>query len=66
MAMARKFEDVYQDLTVLKNQGNVKGFLNNAQNASKLQGLLEDVRDAIIEYQVRTSLDYIASQGLTF
>ena len=60
MGTARKFEAMSQNLTMLKNQGKVKGFLNNAQNASKLGGLLEDIRDAMMEYQVCMSFDYVA------
>ena len=38
----------------LEEQGKVKGFFNNAANAGKLGGLVEDIRDAVAEYQVRT------------
>ena len=34
-------------------QGKVDGFFNNAENADKLGGLVEDIRDAMMEYQVR-------------
>jgi len=30
----------------------VKGFFNNVENADKLGGLVEDVRDAMMGYQV--------------
>ena len=30
----------------------VEGFLNNAKNAEKLGGLVDDIRDVVIEYQV--------------
>jgi len=36
-----------------KNKGKAEGFLNNAEDASKLDGLVEDIRDAIMEYRVR-------------
>ena len=52
--MARKLEGVHQDLTFLAEQGKIKGFFNNVGNADKLGNLLEDIRDAIIAYQVCT------------
>ena len=33
-------------------QGNVEGFFNNVKNADKLGGLVDDVRDAVMYYQV--------------
>ena len=44
----------------------VDGFLKNAGNAGKLAGLLEDVRDAIMEYQVRMLLTRLLLRCLTF
>ena len=45
-------EDVRRDLAPLEEQGGVEGFFNNAENAGKLRGLVEDIRDAMMEYQV--------------
>ena len=50
--VTRKLEDVRQDLAPLEEQGKTKGFFNNVKNADKLGGLIEDIRDAILEYQV--------------
>ena len=36
----------------MAEQKVVEGFFKNAENASKLSGVVEDVRDAIMEYQV--------------
>ena len=33
-------------------QGKVEGFFNNTKDADRLSGLVEDVRDAMLEYQV--------------
>ena len=30
----------------------IEGFFNNVVNADKLSGLIEDIRDAMVEYQV--------------
>ena len=36
----------------MAEQGRVEGFFNNVVNTNKLSGLVEDIRDAIMEYQV--------------
>jgi len=33
-------------------QSSISGFLNNAVQAAEIAGLVEDIRDAIIDYQV--------------
>jgi hypothetical protein len=59
--IGRKLEDIRQDLALLGEQGKAKGFFNNVENADKLGGLVEDVRDAVMDYQV-----CIASNNLPF
>ena len=44
-----------RDLVPLKKQGKVEGFFNNSENAGKLSSLVEDIRDAMMEYQVYSS-----------
>ena len=51
--MGRKLQDVRRDLTPLEEQGKVEGLFNNTENSGRLGGLVEDIRDAIMEYQVR-------------
>ena len=53
--MNRKLRDVGRDLAPLKKQGKVGGFFNNAENAGKLNSLVEEIRDAMMEYQVHGS-----------
>ena len=48
-------QDVLRDLVPLEKQGKVEGFFNNSENAAQLGGLIEDIRDAILEYQVCAS-----------
>ena len=36
-------------------QKNISQFLNNADNAQKLNDLVEDIREAVMDYQVCTS-----------
>lgn len=40
------------ELEPLAEQGKAKGFFNNVANADKLGGLVEGIRDAVMEYQV--------------
>ena len=50
MWIARKLEDVRRDLTPLAEQGKITG--TNAENEHKINGLVEDIRGATIDYQV--------------
>ena len=52
LRIARKLQDVHRHLTLLVEQGGVEGFFSNIENADKLRGLIEDIRDAIMDYQV--------------
>ena len=45
-------EKFLQTLEPLVEQGKAKGFVNNVENADKLGSLVEDIRDAVMEYQV--------------
>ena len=56
--MDRKLECILQDPTALTVQGKDEGFLDDVGDANKLGGLLEDIRDAIMEYQVCISLNW--------
>ena len=47
-----KLQDALQDLKTLEDQGGVAGFLNNVKDAEALTGLAEDVRTAMVDYQV--------------
>jgi hypothetical protein len=52
MIIVRALEGIDRDLSRLADQGKLEGFFNNAENANKLGGLVEEIRDAVIEYQV--------------
>jgi len=58
--MVRELEKILGELEPLAEQRKVEGFLNNVKNADRLAGLVEDIRDAVMEYQVR-SQDQLAS-----
>lgn len=53
--IGRKLQGFRRDLAVLGEQGIVKGFLMNVENANRLSGLVEDIRDAVMAYQVCSS-----------
>ena len=57
MTIGRKLEDIRQKLALLGEQGKTKGFFNNVENAEKLGGLVEDLRDVMVDYQVRAPSD---------
>ena len=66
MEIARRLEGVCLNLTMLAEQGKVESFLKNAEDANRLGDLLEDIRDAMMEYQVGMSLNCLALQCLMF
>ena len=50
--IVRALEDIDRDLSLLAEQGRLEGFFKSAVNADKLGGLIEDIRDTMMEYQV--------------
>jgi len=54
MGVARKLEDIGQSLNPQAGQGEVMEFLTNAQNVEKINNLVEDIHEALMEYQVCT------------
>jgi len=55
MWISRKLEDARRDLTPLEEQGKVVGFLTNTKITQKIDSLVEDVREAVMDYQVGVS-----------
>ena len=55
MDIYRKLEGVREVLDPIATQKNIVQFLSNAENAQKLNGLVDDIREAVMDYQVRTS-----------
>ena len=49
----------------MTTQNNFGDFLNDPENAQKFNGLVEDIRHALIDYQVCT-LKHLLSLYLTF
>ena len=55
MGIARKLKEVDRELVLLAEQGKVVGFLANTETAQKIQDLVEDIREVMMDYQVRAS-----------
>ena len=65
MEVDRKLQDVRRDLAPLEAQGKIEGFFTNTENAGKLGGLVEDIRDAMMEYQVSVHKSAISNTSDT-
>jgi len=52
MGMTRKLDNIYQGLTLPAEEGDVMRFLANNENAQSINSLVEDVCEALMEYQV--------------
>jgi len=52
LTVYRKLDKVLGNLKQLEERGKVEGFLNNVKDAEALTGLTEDIRDAMMDYQV--------------
>ena len=48
----RKLDKALQDLEPLAERGKVTAFLNNVKDADVVTGLADDIRDAMMDYQV--------------
>ena len=57
MRIARGLKGVRQELALLARQGKVAGFLANAENAQRINGLVEDIHEVMMDYQVCASND---------
>ena len=55
MGTTRKLKEVGRALDSITTQKDLAQFLSDAENAQKLNDLVEDIRDALIGYQVCTS-----------
>ena len=53
MWIARKLDKVLEDLIPLEKRGKITRILNSTEDADKLVGLADDIRNAMMDYQVR-------------
>ena len=52
--ISRKLDNILRELIPLEQRGKVTRFLNSADDVNKLNDLAEDIRDAMMDYQVRS------------
>ena len=52
MGIARKLENIHQSITLPGDQEKIMEFLTNAKNAQMVNSLVEDIHEALINYQV--------------
>ena len=52
MRISRKLEDVHRGLTLPLEQEKIVEFLTNTENARRINGLVEDIHEALMDYQV--------------
>jgi hypothetical protein len=52
-----KLDGILKELIPLAERGKVPRFLDNAKDIEKLSGMVEDIRDATMEYQVGSQND---------
>ena len=65
MWISRKLEEIHQELDLLAGQGKTVGFLANTETAQKISGLVEDIRELVMDYQVRVLTHPLLSPFLT-
>jgi hypothetical protein len=54
MGVARELKGVVKELDSITIKKDLAQFLSDTENAQKLNGLVRDIRDALIGYQVCT------------
>jgi hypothetical protein len=52
MGIPRKLKEISQALDSVTTRNDLAQFLNDADNGQKLNDLVEDLRDALMSYQV--------------
>ena len=53
MGDSRKLEEIGKAMNSMKTQEDLADFLKDPENAQRLNSLVEDIRYALIDYQVR-------------
>ena len=52
MGISRELEEIGRAMSSLTTQNNLVDFLNDQENAQRLNSLVEDIRYALMDYQV--------------
>ena len=53
MWISRKLGKIHQELVLLAGHGKAVEFLANAETAQKISDLVDDIREVMMDYQVR-------------
>ena len=62
--VSRKLDQVLRELEPLAERGKIARFIHNVKDAETLTGLADDIRDAMMDYQVRTTQHLLLGLGL--
>ena len=54
---------ILRDFKPMAERGKFEGFFNDVENMHRLGGLFEDIRDAVIEYQVSIHELFVACKS---
>jgi hypothetical protein len=65
MYVSRKLEEIHQELDLLVGQGKTARFPANAESTQRISGLMEDIRQVMMDYQVGVSAHPFLSPCLT-
>jgi len=52
MGITRKLREIGQTMGSMTTQSGLGDFLNNSENAQRVDGLVEDIHYALLDYQV--------------
>ena len=56
MRFSRRLKDVHQGLTLPAGQEKIIEFLTNTKNVQRINGLVEDIHEVLMDYQVCMSI----------
>ena len=59
MGITRRLEHARQALDPMMAQRDIARFLSNAENAQNLNDLVDDIREAVMDYQVCTPTNWL-------
>ena len=59
--VSRRLKDVHQGLTLPAGQEKIIEFLTNTKNVQRINGLVEDIHEVLMDYQVCMSICIIST-----
>ena len=61
MGVSRRLKSICQSLTLATEQGRVVESLANTENAQRINDLVEDIHEALMDYQVCISISWCST-----